>query len=64
MSEIRKKLLTAFTKEIGEAEDIRDASVFTAEELGIEADVVRCAITELGLELIDVLGEFLLPVRR
>ena len=58
MSEIRKKLLTAFTKEIGESEDIRDASVFTAEELGIEADVVRCAITELGLELIDVLGEF------
>ena len=59
MSDIRKNLLNAFVEEIKNDEQISDASLFSAEELGIEASVARCAINELGFDLMTVLGEFL-----
>ncbi|MBR1876373.1 MAG: hypothetical protein IJ805_04625 [Lachnospiraceae bacterium] len=58
MSDIRKKLLNAFVEEINNDEQISDASLFDADELGIEASVARCAINELGFDLMTVLGEF------
>ena len=63
MSEEKRKLLNRFAETINDGEDIEDASVFTAEELGTPMDVVRCRISEAGADLVDMLGEcYFLPV--
>ena len=58
MNEKKRELLNALVSELNEAEDLEQTSLFTAEELGTPADVVRTMITDVGTELISVLGEF------
>ncbi len=63
MGEKNRELLTTLANELNNAEDIEDASLFTAEELEAQTDIVRCLIKETGADLIDTLGEcFFLPL--
>ncbi|MCR5594679.1 MAG: hypothetical protein K6G12_02420 [Lachnospiraceae bacterium] len=58
MSDKKMNLLEALAKELNEAEDIEQASVFTKEELNAPADVVRCQLNEMGADMLYLLGEF------
>ena len=58
MDEKKRRLLEAFAKELEEAEDVEQMSLFTKEELDTPADIQRCLITEMGTKLSTVLGEF------
>ncbi len=63
MDEKKRELLTRFANELNDAEDVENSSLFTADELGTDVDVVRCLIKETGSDLIDTLGEFFfLPI--
>ena len=59
MSEKKQELLKKLVTELEQSESLEQTSLFTAEELGTPADVVRTMINELGPDLISVLGEFL-----
>lgn len=58
MNEKKRELLNALISELNESEDMEQTSLFTAEELGTPADVVRTMINDVGAEMISVLGEF------
>ena len=62
--EEKRNLLNRLAGELGQAEDVERASLFTAEELEAPMDVVRCLITETGADLLDLLVVFLFPRRR
>ena len=59
MNEKKRKMLNVLIEELDESEDFEEISLFTAEELGAPADIARALISDVGSELIDVLGEFL-----
>ena len=58
MKDSNQKLLNALAAELNNAEDVEEASLFTADELGTEMDMVRCLVKETGADLLDTLAEF------
>ena len=58
METSRKELLTALEKGLKKEEGIGESTLFTAEELGAPADILRVEIAGFGVDLVSVLGEF------
>lgn len=58
VEKLKKDLLTQLEEFYKNDEDVEEASIFTAEELGAPMDMLRVLITEYGPGLIEVLGEF------
>ncbi len=58
MQDRKRELLDALVSELNDSEEIDQASLFEAKELDAPVDMVRAILTEIGSELISVLGEF------
>ncbi len=58
MDKIKKELLDALKKLLETDEDTGEVSVFSSDELGAPADILRAELPEFGPDLVSVLGEF------
>jgi hypothetical protein len=58
MDEKKLELLKSLEAEYKEAEDMGEASIFTAKELNAPMDMLRAEIAAFGPDLVSVLGEF------
>ena len=58
MSDRKKQLLNRLENFFKNDEDVEEASIFTAEELGTPMDMLRVLVSGYGPELIDVLAEY------
>ena len=58
MSDRKKQLLNRLENFFKNDEDVEEASIFTAEELGTPMDMLRVLVAGYGPELIEVLAEY------
>lgn len=58
MEEKKRELLKMLAEQLSDSDDIDRAEFFTKEELEAPVDITRVIITDIGAELISVLGEF------